>query len=167
MGCRILAKVHGTHFMRIEERASDATDSLVRRYRPGVPCRLFVCEQDAAGRYTIASRAFPPSDTDIFVAAGDGTSVRPLATDPALDYNASFSPDGRWIVFTSHRGGSADINRIRPDGSDLERLTDDPAFDDQAAISPDGKSVAFVSTRRGRADIWTLDLIVGFQKEGP
>ena len=83
---------------------------------------------------------------------------RALAAHPALDYNASFSPDGRWIVFTSHRAGSADLYRIRPDGSELERLTDDPAFDDQGAFSPDGQRLAFVSTRSGQADIWTLDL---------
>ena len=114
--------------------------------------------QDDSPRYTVAFKAVPPSNTDIFVAAGDGTSARPLAADPALDYNASFSPDGRWIVFTSHRAGSADLYRIRLDGTGLERLTDDPAFDDQATFSPDGERLAFVSTRRGQADIWTLDL---------
>src|SRR5687768_5450717 len=75
--------------------------------------------QEISTRYTIAFKAFPPSNTDIFIAAGDGTGARPLASDPALDYNASLSPDGRWIVFTSHRAGSADLYRIRPDGSDL------------------------------------------------
>ena len=54
----------------------------------------------------------------------------------AIDYNASFSRDGRWVVFTSDRSGSADIYRVRRDGRDLERLTDSPAFDDQAALSP-------------------------------
>jgi TolB protein len=114
--------------------------------------------QGTPPRYTVAFKAFPPSNTDIFIAAGDGSNARPLAPDPALDYNATFSADGRWIMFTSHRGGSADLYRIRPDGTGFERLTDDPAFDDQGAVSPDGKRLAFVSTRRGQADIWTLDL---------
>jgi TolB protein len=114
--------------------------------------------QDRSPRYTIAFKAVPPSNTDIFVAEGNGSNARALAPDPALDYNASFSTDGRWIVFTSHRAGSADLYRIRPDGTGLERLTDDPAFDDQAAFSPDGKRLAFVSSRRGQADVWTVDL---------
>ena len=121
-------------------------------------CCASVLGQQRPERYTLAFKAFPPSNTDIFIAAGDGTAARPLAPDPALDYNASLSPDGRWVLFTSHRGGSADLYRVRPDGSALERLTDDPAFDDQGAFSPDGRRVAFVSTRAGRADIWTLDL---------
>jgi Tol biopolymer transport system component len=62
-------------------------------------------------------------------------------------YDASFSFDGEWVVFTSERHGSADIFRVRANGMGLERLTDSPAFDDQAALSPDGYSLAFVSTR--------------------
>ena len=109
-------------------------------------------------RYTVAFKSYAPNNTDIFIAAADGRNPRPLVPDPALDYDASFSGDGRWIVFTSHRSGSADIYRVHPDGSQLERLTDDPAFDDQGALSPDGKSLAFVSSRSGQADIWILDL---------
>ncbi len=77
----------------------------------------------------------------------------------SLDYNASFSTDGQWIIFTSERAGSADIYRVHPDGRGLERVTNDPAYEDQAALSPDGSTLAFVSTRgSGMADIWLLDL---------
>ena len=82
----------------------------------------------------------------------------PFLPHPSLDYNPSFSPDERWILFTSERGGSADIYRAHLDGSGLERLTDAPAFDDQAELSPDGTTLAFVSSRSGNADIWLLDL---------
>ena len=109
-------------------------------------------------RYTIAFKSFAPNNSDIFIADADGSHARPLAADPALDYNASFSADGRWVVFTSHRAGSADIYRIHPDGSGLERLTADGGFEDQGALSPDGKSLAFVSSEGGQADIWILDL---------
>jgi Tol biopolymer transport system component len=100
-----------------------------------------------------------PSQSTLFIANADGSDERPLLPNSGLDYNASFSADGNWIIFTSERGGSADIYRVHPDGSGLERLTDDPAYDDQAALSPDGKQVAFVSSRgTGSADIWVLDL---------
>jgi len=99
------------------------------------------------------------SESTLFIAKADGSDERPLLPTSGLDYNASFSADGKWIIFTSERGGSADIYRVHPDGSGLERLTDDPAYDDQAALSPDGKQLAFVSSRgTGSADIWTLDL---------
>jgi TolB protein len=106
----------------------------------------------------VAFASFAPLNTDLFVADADGGAPRPLLPDPALDYDAAFSPDGRWIVFTSERAGSADLFRVRPDGSGLERLTDDPAFDDQGVLSPDGRALAFVSSRSGQADVWVLDL---------
>jgi Tol biopolymer transport system component len=76
-----------------------------------------------------------------------------------MDYNPSWSQKGDWIVFTSERGGSADLYRIHPDGTGIERLTDAPAYDDQSAFSPDGTRIVFVSTRAGgRANLWILDV---------
>ena len=88
-----------------------------------------------------------PTRSELFIADADGKNARKLVAGLELDYNASFSSDGEWVVFTSERHGSSDIFRVRTNGMGLERLTDDPAFDDQAALSPDGNSLAFVSTR--------------------
>ncbi len=123
-------------------------------------CGVFVTAARAPsqGAYTVAYASFGPLRTAVFIANADGTGERILLENPGLDSNPSFSPDGRWVFFTSRRNGSDDIYRIRTDGSNLERLTADPAFDDQAAISPDGRHVAFVSSRSGQADIWLLDL---------
>ena len=125
----------------------------------GAPaCAPPAAMRPAAPDYTIAFASFAPNNSDIFIADSDGSHARPLTPHPAADYDATFSPDGRWVVFTSHRSGQADIYRVHPDGSGLERLTDDPAFDDQGVLSPDGRSLAFVSSRSGQADIWVLDL---------
>jgi len=98
----------------------------------------------------------------LYISDADGHNEHSLVPDTGSNYNASFSADGRWIVFTSDRSGSADIYRVHPDGSGLEQLTHDPAFDDQGALSPDGKTLAFVSTRDGgMANIWLLDLKSG------
>jgi Tol biopolymer transport system component len=93
------------------------------------------------------------------VANRDGGDERPLLESADNSYNASYSYDGDWIVFTSERTGSADIWRVKPDGSDLTQLTDHPAFDDHAALSPDGHTLAFVSTRgEGNTNIWVQDI---------
>jgi Tol biopolymer transport system component len=134
---------------------------------PGLASLIFLCalgvswrvaSHRAAPGYTIAFKSFAPNNTDIFVADADGKHARPLVPDSTLDYNASFSADGRWIVFTSHRSGRARLYRVRPNGSGLEQLTDGSGFDDQGALSSDGKRLAFVSSRSGQADIWLLDL---------
>ena len=58
--------------------------------------------------YTLAFASFGPLNTDLFTADADGRSPQPLVPHADNDYNASFSHDGRWIVFTSHPNGSAD-----------------------------------------------------------
>jgi TolB protein len=98
-----------------------------------------------SAHYEIAFASFAPLNTDIFIADADGNNAKALFADPDLDSNASFSKDGRWIVFTSRRGGSSNIYRGHPDGTALEVLVNDPAFDDQAALSPDGKHLAYYS----------------------
>src|SRR5262245_35917781 len=108
----------------------------------------------------VFARVFPqPGQIGLFIAAPDGSGERPLLPQADTDYDATWSPDGSSIVFTSERNGSADLYRVKRDGSGLERLTETPSYDDQAAFSPDGKRLVFVTTRHdGTADLWTLDL---------
>lgn len=109
-------------------------------------------------QYEIAFASFAPLNSDLFIADADGGNARPFRPHPDSDSNASFSPDGEWIVFTSRRSGSSDIYRARPDGTKLERLVGNRAYDDQATLSPDGRTLAFVSSRSGNADIWLMDM---------
>ena len=106
------------------------------------------------------TRVFPNAgQIGLFIAAADGSGERQLFDNAGFDYDATWSPDGATIVYTSDREGSPDLFRVKPDGTGRERLTDDPAYDDQAAFSPDGTQLAFVSTRNGGyARIWTMDL---------
>ena len=123
----------------------------------------YCCSASSATILAAQDRIFvdqwSPTRSELFIADADGNNARKLVAGLELDYNASFSFDGEWVVFTSERHGSADIFRVRANGMGLERLTDSPAFDDQAALSPDGNSLAFVSTRdTGSTDIYVLDL---------
>ena len=112
----------------------------------------------AEPQYKIAFTSFAPFDIELFIADGDGSNARPFLSNPGLDFDASFSGDGKWVIFGSTRSGQADIYRAHPDGGALEKLVDDPAYDGQAALSPDGRTLAFVSSRSGQADIWLLNL---------
>src|SRR5437879_9288490 len=120
-----------------------------------------VLSLSAGPKQTMLMNRLGPSQMTLYIANADGSAERPLFSSSGCDYTASFSPDGKWIVFTSERNGSgeADLYRVSWDGSGLERLTDDPALDDQAAFSPDGNQIAFVSTRGAHtANIWRMDL---------
>jgi Tol biopolymer transport system component len=119
----------------------------------------------SAERGVMLMNRIGPSKLELYVANADGTGEHRLLPDSRfLDYDASFSPDGKWIVFTSERSGAgqgqADIWRVHPDGAGLERLTTDEAMEDAGALSPDGTKLAFVSTKGGArtTNIWVMDI---------
>lgn len=110
-----------------------------------------------------------PTTSELFIANADGSDEHRLIASDGFDYHGSFSPDGKWIVFTSERNGlgQASLYRVRVDGTGLQRLTDWIGMSDAAVYNPvDPNLIAFVSTRRGKdtwgtTNIWTLNLKTG------
>jgi TolB protein len=75
----------------------------------------------------IAFRRMPPeNNSEVFVAASDGTQVRNLTNHPAFDGWPDWSPDGRRIASTSKRGGDHKIYLMNPDGSGVQLPADTP-----------------------------------------
>ena len=98
-----------------------------------------------------------PGNLDIYSFSKPGVQPRRLTTDFGLDYNATISPDGHWLVFTSERNGNPHLYVLDlKKGGDPRPLIQSEFMEDQAVISPDGKTIAFVGTRDGTADIFTL-----------
>ena len=89
---------------------------------------------------------------DVFVSNTDGSNLRQLTTEDGYDAEATFSPAGDRIVFTSTRDGDLELYSMAPDGSDVVRLTDRPGYDGGAFYSPDGSKI-----------IWRAD----YPEEGP
>lgn len=92
----------------------------------------------------------------------DLTSRRPtwITDDSVQDFNPVWSPSGRYIYFSSYRGGGINIWRIAvtPDGVPAgapQQLTNGAGQDVEIAISRDGKRLAF-SILKQNADIWRL-----------
>lgn len=80
---------------------------------------------------------------DIFAADADGSSLRRLTDTEGYDAEATFSPTGHRIVFTSVRDGDLEIYSMAPDGSDVRRLTDEPGYDGGPFYSPDGTRIVY------------------------
>ncbi len=80
---------------------------------------------------------------DIFTADPDGTNLAQLTHEPGYDAEATISPDGRSIVFTSDRDGDLEIYTMDADGSNVRRLTRTPGYDGGAFFTPDGRSIVY------------------------
>ena len=72
-------------------------------------------------------------------------------------YLHSWSPDGKFLLYTGGRGGEFDIYKAASDGSGKEiRLTTARALDDGPEFTPDGAAIYFNSTRGGKMQIWRM-----------
>ena len=128
-----------------------------------------------------------PADEKFFVAvaAGElwltpiaGGKAKRLTDSPANDHGPAVSPDGKFVLFLSDRGGAEDVYRLEgEDDPDLlkatkfrvRQLTTTPDPEAGLTFAPDGKTVAFLS--RGR--LWTMNpdgtdakVVVGEQAVG-
>ncbi len=84
---------------------------------------------------------------DIFVSDLEGNITAQLTTEPGYDAEATVSPKGDKIVFTSMRSGDLELYTMNLDGSDVKQITDELGYDGGAFFSPDGTKLIFRSSR--------------------
>jgi Tol biopolymer transport system component len=82
-------------------------------------------------------------DYDIYAVRIDGQAMQRLTTTSGYDAEATISPDGKTIVWTSVRDGDLDLYAMNLDGTRVRRLTDDVGYDGGAFFSPDSKRIVY------------------------
>lgn len=117
---------------------------------------------------------------DIFSANRDGSNLKQLTDAPGYDAEASYSPDGKRIVFCSLRDAYpkdqlspkdlkqlevdpayfGEIYIMNADGSDQVRLTDSPGYDGGPFFTPDGRHIVWrhFTPDGSQADIYTMQI---------
>ena len=115
---------------------------------------------------------------DIWTAKMDGSDLHRLTETPGYDAEATISPVGDRIVFTSVRDGDLDLYSMDLDGGNVQRLTDGLGYDGGAFYSPDGSKIVWRAhypeagsdeakdyqellgkglLRPGKLDVWVMD----------
>ncbi len=86
------------------------------------------------------------------VASAPGADTAPkmtrLTDNDSYDAEGAYSPDGKWICFTSMRTGDGDIYVMKADGSNAVRITNNPGYDGGPFFSPDSKRLVYRSDRK-------------------
>jgi len=92
------------------------------------------------------------SSFDIFVADLDGNIIKQLTDFDGYDAEATVSPKGDKIVFTSMRSGDLELYVMDIDGSNVKQITHELGYDGGAFFSPDGTKLIFRSSRPKTAE---------------
>ena len=95
---------------------------------------------------------------DIWIANADGTGQKQLTFDPAGDFYPSPSPDGRYIVFMSNRGGRWSVWRMNFDGSNAVELARMDGENPGPQVSPDSRWVYYSATTGGKQVVWKISI---------
>lgn len=77
----------------------------------------------------------------IWVSAADGSNARRVTEGSASEHSPTWSPDGRWIAYTTWDREGGHVWKVRANGRDAQRLSASPGLYAQPAWSPDGKRV--------------------------
>ncbi|MDZ4864631.1 MAG: hypothetical protein SGJ01_14445 [Gemmatimonadota bacterium] len=132
--------------------ADSATNTLDAVYSPDRTRLAFASDRAGAGNY------------DIYLADADGRNAVRLTTDPGLDFQPAWTPDGTHLVFVSTRTGVRQLHIMAADGSEARALTALPGGAEEPSLSSDGQRVAFTGypgKRDEPSDIYTVAITGG------
>jgi tricorn protease len=109
---------------------------------------------------------------NIWIVERAGGAARRLTSFAGQTENPKFSPDGKWIAFSSEYGGNVDVYVAPALGGEPKRLTWHPGPDVVQGWTPDGKSIVFASSRAteaptGAPRFWTVPAVGGVEESMP
>ncbi len=99
-------------------------------------------------------------NAEVYIMNANGSGLKRLTINSALDNGAAISSDGSKIAFSSTRDGNYEIYAMNIDGSNQQRLTNTPYNEVHADWSPDGSKIAyalFISPSYDDGDIYVMN----------
>ena len=86
---------------------------------------------------------WPLSHYELFTSKRDGSDLHQLTNNDTYNAEATLSPDGSRVIFTSSRDGDLELYTMKVDGTDVRRLTHRMGYDGGAFFSPDGTKIVW------------------------
>ncbi|MDH3304451.1 MAG: Tol-Pal system beta propeller repeat protein TolB [Gammaproteobacteria bacterium] len=110
------------------------------------------------GRKLVVTLGGTEGNLDIYTLDITSRQLQQLTTHRAIDTEGTWSPDGRYIYFTSDRAGGPQIYRIPATGGTPERITFEGSYNARPRLSPDGTRLAVVHNDRGNYRVAVMNL---------
>jgi hypothetical protein len=141
-----------THIMRL-----DSLGSLTELSNPEDNAQYAFPSLSADGRLLLAEVGRPENGSDIYLTDLQSGWQFALTSDRARDMQPRWTPDGRYVVFSSDRSGVFNVYAYSIADRKLSQVTNVLGGAFAPAVSPDGRQLAFVSYSSKGYDIAVTD----------
>jgi len=95
---------------------------------------------------------------DLWMVSSEGGKAVRLTDHVAYDREPIWSPDGKWLAFTSNRKGNSDVYIMRAQGGIPRQLTFHTGNDIATDFTPDGQWIFFSSNRSSSSSIFKINV---------
>lgn len=121
--------------IRVDIRSDEKEDA--------VELRTFQSEAEAFHLSPSTRRAAISTHGEIFTVATDRGESRRITETPWREESPAWSPDGKWIAFTSDRSGREEIWIANERGEGAKRVSDSDTEKSSVVWAPDSKSLLY------------------------
>lgn len=94
---------------------------------------------------------------EVYIMDSDGHGPRRITADRSITLSPDWSPDGKWISYTSYREGNPDIYTIELATGRRWKMVGFDGLNISPSWSPGGDWLAFASTRGGTLQLYRLN----------
>lgn len=137
------------------QSAEEASRAMVHKLADEIVYR-FTGERGVA-RTRISFVAQTDGDKELYVVDYDGESPQRITTDRSIALSPAWSPDGRYLLYTSYKANNPDLTILDLATGKRARFSSWPGVNMAAEWSPDGKRIAVVLSKDGNPEIYTTD----------
>jgi TolB protein len=148
--------IHDRNPDGVNQRQISCGNDYGAKWSPDNKKLAFISDRDGTPNIYVIERGIddPKCNAD----AESTLGLYQLTDTEGSEYDISWSPDGRQILFVSERDGNPEIYVMDNSGNNVVRLTrNDKVKDVQPVWSPDGKNIAFASDLDGDFDIFIMN----------
>ncbi len=101
-------------------------------------------------------------NSEIRTIAFDGSDQKQVTNYRSLTMAPRWSPDGKWISFTSYRDGNPDFYIAGLKGGVGKKASSYPGLNLSGAWSPDGRKILLTLSKDGNQEIYAMDSTSGY-----
>ncbi len=147
-----------------------------RRYKGGIDsyrtiahrfCDLIIVAVTGGHGVSLSKIAFVARNSkvkEIYTSDFDGFNIKRETYDKGITVSPRYSPDGRYIAYTSYRTGKPYLYMKELKTGQIYRLTAFTGLNIAPAWHPDSKHIAMTLSKDGNPDIYIVDLKGRIQK---